>query len=224
MQIKVLKYARLKATQAMPLVFSENGAGLFFQGTKLQGKLFVAAFGLDRESSSWPVHQSFIPFLDLALQTARAEDATPTNFEPGEVAVIQLPAGTGARTVVLSDERGELTRAVVENGKAQLHLPDLPGLYAMSYDDNPVSQKVFSVNPSPKESQLVFTASPEAVKVWQMARPTDATRPAAATARTTQISLADILQQRFWWWMLLGGLVMLLLENTLTEIKPARQS
>ena len=182
----------------------------------------LGAFGLDRESSSWPVHQSFIPFLDLALQTARAEDPTLTNFEPGEVAVIPMPAGSTATTVVLKDEQRELARANVEQGRAQLRLPDQPGLYAMCYDDNPVAQKVFSVNPSPKESQLVYTAEPEALKVWQMARPTE-TAKAAATARA-QISLAGILQQRFWWWMMLGGLAALLLEIVLAELKPAKRS
>src|SRR5208282_5526279 len=67
MEIKVLKYAQLKGSQALPLIFSEKGAGLFFQGTKFPGKLFVAAFGLDREHTSWPVDQTFIPFLDLTL-------------------------------------------------------------------------------------------------------------------------------------------------------------
>src|SRR2546425_4629274 len=91
MEIKVSKYVRFKSAQALPLIFSEKGAGLFFQGTKGPGRLFVAAFGLDREHTSWPVHQSFIPFLDLLLQAARAEDPTPNTFEPGEVAMIQVP-------------------------------------------------------------------------------------------------------------------------------------
>jgi len=51
MDIKVTKYTRLQSKQAMPLVFTGRGAGLFFQGMKLQGKLFVAAFGMDRDST-----------------------------------------------------------------------------------------------------------------------------------------------------------------------------
>ena len=91
----------------MPLIISEKGAGLFFQGTKFPGKLFVASFGLDREHTSWPIDQTFIPFLDLALQTARAEDPTPTTFEPGEISKIQLPAGSAVREAVVRDERRE---------------------------------------------------------------------------------------------------------------------
>jgi hypothetical protein len=211
-------------------VFGEKGAGFFFQGTRTQGKLFLTAFGLDREHTSWPVHQSFIPFLDLALQTARAEDPTPTNYEPGEVAVVQVSPPLTAKTLVLrdtqlaapqSDEGGhELSRATVEQGRAQLRLPDQPGLYSVSYDDNPAPQKVFSVNPSPKESQLVYSTSPEAVKVWQLAHSDTARIKAAATR--AQISLSGILQQRVWWWMLVGGLAALLFEIALTELKKAK--
>lgn len=215
--IKVSKYTRLKSNQAMPLIFSGRGAGLFFQGTKHQGKLFVAAFGLDREHTSWPVHQTFIPFLDLALQTARADDATPTTFEPGEVAMVQAAANSPAREVVLRDETHEITRAPIEEGRAQLHLPDKPGLYAMSYDDSSQIQKMFSVNPSPKESELVYAESPEVVKAWQMNHPTQAAR-----VSTANISQTAILQQHVWWWMVLGGMAALLLETVLAETKKIR--
>lgn len=214
MDIKVSKYTRLQSKQAMPLVFSGRGAGLFFQGTKLQGKLFVAAFGMDRESTSWPVHQTFIPFLDLALQTARADDPTPTTFEPGEVTMIQLPLNSPAREAVLRDESHEVTRTPIEQGRAQIHLPDKPGLYALTYDDSNQVQKVFSVNPSPKESELVYAQSPEVMKAWQINRPTETAR-----ISTANISQTAILQQRFWWWMVLGGIAALLLETLLAETR-----
>ena len=118
--VKVMKHFQLKGAQIMPLVFSDKGAGLFFQSTKFPGKLFVVAFGLDREHTSWPVDQTFIPFLDLTLQTARAEDPTPTTFEPGEISKIQLPVGSTAREAVLRDERHVLSRTPVEQGRAQV--------------------------------------------------------------------------------------------------------
>jgi hypothetical protein len=217
MDIKVSKYTRLQSKQAMPLVFSGRGAGLFFQGTKLQGKLFVAAFGMDRESTSWPVHQTFIPFLDLALQTARADDPTPTTFEPGEVTMIQLPLNSPAREAVLRDESHEVKRAPIEQGRAQIHLPDKPGLYALTYDDSTEIQKIFSINPSSKESELVYMQSPDVMKAWQINRPVETAR-----ISTANISQTAILQQRFWWWMVLGGIAALLLETLLAETKKVR--
>jgi len=221
MDIKLAKYVQLKGNQALPLIFSEKGAGLFFQGTKLQGKLFVAAFGLDREHTSWPVDQTFIPFLDLTLQTARAEDPTPTSFEPGEISLLPAPAGSAAREMVLRDERQTLARVPIEQGKAQVRMPDKPGLYALTLDDSPHVEKVFSVNPSPKESQLAYVESPEAMKIWRVNLPAETAKAAASTAHA-RISLTAVLQQRWWWWMVLAGLITLLLEMVLAEAKPLR--
>ncbi|PWU20382.1 MAG: hypothetical protein C5B50_04130 [Verrucomicrobia bacterium] len=219
MDIKVWQYARLKAPQAMPLIFSERGAGLFFQSQKLQGKLFVAAFGMDREHSSWPIHQTFIPFLDLALQAARAEDPTPTSFEPAEIALIQLPTGSNAREAVLRDANRELLRAPVDQGHVQVRMPSNPGLYDLAYDEHSEVAKVFSVNPSPKESELVFSESPDAMRVWKYQ-----TRAGVSPVqpKLANLSASAILQQRLWWWMVLAGLVFLLLEMALAEARKER--
>ena len=221
MDVKVSKYVQLKGSQAMPLIFSEKGAGLFFQGTKFPGKLFVAAFGLDREHTSWPIDQTFIPFLDLTLQTARAEDPTPTTFEPAEISKIQLPAGSAVREAVLRDDRRVLSRAPVEQGRTQVRMPDKPGVYALTYDDGAQVEKVFSVNPSPKESQLAYVDEPEALKVWRVNLPPGTGKPAASAARG-KLSLSGILQQRWWWWMVMGGLAALMLEMALADMRRER--
>src|ERR1039458_9741112 len=218
MDIKVLKYAQLRGNQALPLIFSEKGAGLFFQGTKFPGKLFVAAFGLDREHTSWPIDQTFVPFLDLTLQTARAEDPTPTTFEPGEISKIQLPVGSTVREAVLRDERRVLSRAPVEQGRAQVRMPEKPGVYTLTYDDGTQVEKSFSVNPSPKESQLAYVDAPEALKVWRVNLPAGTGKSAVAATRG-KLSLGGILQQHWWWWMVMGGLAALMLEMALADAR-----
>jgi hypothetical protein len=221
LDVKVMKHVQLKGAQTMPLIFSDKGAGLFFQGTKFPGKLFVAGFGLDREHTSWPVDQTFVPFLDLTLQTARAEDPTPTTFEPGEISKVQLPVGSTAREAVLRDERRVLSRTPVEQGKAQVRMPDKPGVYALTYDDATQVEKMFSVNPSPKESELAYVESPELIKTWRVNLPPSTAKTAAAAARA-KVSLSAILQQHWWWWMVLGGLGALILEMGLAELRRVR--
>ncbi len=221
MDVKVSKYVQIKGSQAMPLIFSEKGAGLFFQGTKFPSKLFVAAFGLDREHTSWPVDQTFVPFLDLTLQTARAEDPTPTTFEPAEISKIQLPVGSAVKEVSLRDERQVLSRAPVEQGRTQVRMPEKPGVYSLTYDDGTQVEKMFSVNPSPKESQLAYVDAPEALKVWRVNLPPGTVNAAAVAARG-KLSLSGILQQHWWWWMVVGGLAALMLEMALADIKRER--
>jgi len=206
---------RLTASDALPLVFSDQGATLFFQGTRFPGKLFVATFGMDREHTSWPVHQSFIPFLDLTLQSSRAADTCPAFFEPGEVAVFPLPPGNETNQVVLRGGGKEITRCDARNGTAQLHMPGLPGLYSVTYGDDQKVQRVFSVNPSPKESELVYFDGAEAMKTWRLASG-DAAKSAAASP-SAKLSLAAILRQNVWWWMLWAAILALFLEIALAN-------
>lgn len=221
LEVRVLKHARLKATHGLPLAFAESGDPLLFQGTKFPGRLLVSTFGAERDQTSWPLHVTFIPFLDLALQQCRPEEATPTDYEPGEVSVLRFPADSPVREVALRDGPRELQRAPVAQGRAQLRLPDAPGLYAVAFDSTTAPERIFSVNPSPKESRLTYVESPEAMKVWQFNRPAETAKPAALAA-SVPVSLAGILPQRWWWWLLLGGLAALLAETAWSAWRKAR--
>ena len=80
---------------------------------------------------------------------------------------------------------------------------------------------MFSVNPSPKESQLAYVDEPEALKVWRMNLPPGTSKSAASAARG-KLSLSGILQQRWWWWMVMGGLAALMLEMALADMRRER--
>ncbi len=210
MEVKVRQYARLKPVQGTPLVFNETGDGLFFQGTRFPGKLFVAAFGFEREQTSWPVHLTFIPFLDLCLQNARPEDATPSTFEPGETAVINMPSDANVWEVVLRGDAGVSQRAPVTQGTAHLRMPNSPGLYSVSYDNNSTPEKYLGVNPSPMESRLSYVDSSETLKLWKLDGPKVSK---SLQAKTGDMQLSAILQQRIWWWLLLVALGLILVET-----------
>ena len=215
MEVRVSQYVRLNSSEAVPLVFSEAGAALFFQSTKFPGKLFVSAFGMERNQTSWPVHQTFIPFLDLALQSARAEDPTPSAFEPGEIITTQLPGGANAHVLVVRKEDREISRSVIDHGKTQLRTPDQPGLYNLTYDDSDQVTKVVAVNPPPRESQLSFTQPDETIKLWSV--PGQDTAKTRVVPQPASISISAILQQRVWWWMLIAAVLVLTLEIVLAQ-------
>ncbi len=210
MEIKVRQYARLKPVQGTPLVFNESGDGLFFQGTRFPGKLFVAAFGFEREQTTWPVQLTFIPFLDLCLQNARPEDATPSTFEPGETAVINLPSDTTVKEVVLRGDAGELQRTPVTHGAAHLRMPNAPGLYSVGYDNNSTPEKYLGVNPSPMESRLSYVDSSETLKLWKLDGPKASN---SLQAKEGHLQLTAILQQKIWWWLLLVALGLIIVET-----------
>jgi hypothetical protein len=212
MEVKVFNYYPLKAMQGLPLIFSEAGDPIFFEGTKFPGKLFVSAFGCDREQTSWSTHVTFIPFIDLCLQNARREDTTPIEYEPGQVGLVNLPASTGVRELALHDGASELQRVPVKPGGTQLLLPDKPGLYTVTTGESTEPLRIFSVNPSPKESQLKYDQTPAALDVWRLNSEQKAAKLRPAT-KQTELALTAIRQQQLWWWLLLAGLATLVLET-----------
>jgi hypothetical protein len=91
----------------------------------------------------------------------------------------------------------------------------------LTYDDGTQVEKLLSVNPSPKESQLTYVDTPETIKVWRVNLPPEAAKPVTSAARS-KLSLSAILQQRWWWWMVMGGLAALMLEMTLADARRQR--
>ncbi|MDB6028473.1 MAG: hypothetical protein JWM68_4696 [Verrucomicrobiales bacterium] len=217
MEINVIDPIRLRSKDAIPLIFSDKGEPVFFQNPKQPGKLYVSSFGFDRQQTSWPVHPTFIPFLDLCLQNARASDQTPTSFEPGDTYVQTFATNAGVSEVVLKNDK-ELSRTPVTNGKIQLRLPDQPGLYTLAYEGTSKSEKVIAINPSPKESQLAYVTKPSAIDTWTL--PHSPPKNAAEQAKPgVDLSLSSIWQQRIWWWLLLAGLIGLACEAVLSNLK-----
>jgi len=212
MEVSVRNYFKLSVERATPLIFSEQGNGLLFEATRQQGKLFVCAFGLDREHTSWPIHSTFIPFLDLLLRAARSEEAEPPKFEPGQTWALQAPPGVAAQEVVLSAGGRVMSQAAVERGRAQVRLPGQPGLYEVNFRGatNAPAQWI-SVNPSPKESELIYVDSPGALATWRV----DEGKEAPRRITHAEVNLAAVLQQRYWWWMVLAGLLALMAETAL---------
>jgi hypothetical protein len=120
--------------------------------------------------------------------------------------------------VLLLKDQKELARASVKNGKAQMRLPDQPGLYRLIYEGGTQPEKIISINPSPKESQLIYAAAPQALQAWQL--PAKAkTSPLIQAKTASAATFANIRQQRIWWWLLLAALSGLFCETLWTNFK-----
>lgn len=107
----------------------------------------------------------------------------------------------------------ELSRFPVDaNRRAQIRVPDEPGLFSVTFDNDPLVQNMIAVNPPPKESELNYAATPQALAAWTM--PAESSKQEASEAAQTveATSRAAIFEQRFWWWLLLAGAAMLAAE------------
>jgi aerotolerance regulator-like protein/VWA domain-containing protein len=205
-EVKVLRHARLKTAQGVPLAFGDAGDVLLFQSTRFPGKLLVSAFGFEREQTSWPLHLSFIPFLDLTLQHCRPAGDDRDMFEAGESTAITLPRDTAADHVVLAG-----AQFPVNDGKAQVKVPDEPGVYELAtpgVSNGP--SRFLAVNPPARESELTYTANPEAPAVWTIQKSSD--KPTASYASIMRLSRTEILRQHWWWWLALAVVAALAVE------------
>ena len=90
----------------------------------------MLAFSLDRDETDWPLHPTFIPFLDRCLQHVRSEITMQAEYQPGESCVWKIPAEREVGEVVLrpADGRdaGAGLRAEVEDGQARFQVPGTP--------------------------------------------------------------------------------------------------
>ncbi len=59
--------------------------------------------------TDWPIQPSFIPFLDLTLQHARAATALETSWPPGDLYSLDLPEDRQVAEVVVRREGTEET-------------------------------------------------------------------------------------------------------------------
>ena len=221
-EIEFTDYRRLNVRDAIPLAFSAAGDPLVFEVDKSQGRMLVFAFAFDRRDTNWPIHPTFIPFLDKSLSYARGQVTTTTAYQPGESAVWDLSRGNSTNLLVVSkldpesldraENASDPIRAEVRDGKARFRLPGQPGHYALR-DDNDRITAILDVNPSPLESELIYDREPAALTAWQQdqgnQRPDQRTEPTSGIEMTT----LEALQQHVWWYLLVAALVAFVAET-----------
>jgi hypothetical protein len=215
-QVTVSRYANLRPTAARTLLFSESGRGLFFESARYPKRLYVCAFGMDRTQTSWPIQQTFVPFLDLVLQAARQRVEQRTSFEPGEAAVFEVPPGLTARTVSIQQDGRELGTSNVFGGVVRLCMPETPGSYTLTVNQSHEPWQWLSVNPSARESKLVYLDTPRPIHDWSVTPGTFA--KSSDQVVSSDIGFSNILSQHIWWWMVLAGLSALAMETAWVSI------
>ncbi|HEY0781153.1 MAG TPA: hypothetical protein VGE98_01760, partial [Thermoanaerobaculia bacterium] len=206
---RVHRHVRLASPSAQPLLYGTSGDPLLFENTGTEGRLLVLAFGWDRDDTDWPIAPTFLPFLDLALQHARAAVPVVTAAEPGTLWTWTVPPGVAAHEVALARQGHVVARAAVDaSHHAALPVPDGPGLYDVLYDgQGPVVGRI-AVDPPIAESDLSYVRDPAALSAWRIAAP-----PRAAKAAPLALPGAEsAFRSLVWWWLLLAGAALLAAE------------
>ena len=221
-EIEFTDYRRLNVRDAIPLAFSGAGDPLVFEVDKSQGRMLVFAFAFDRRDTNWPIHPTFIPFLDKSLSYARGQVTTTTAYQPGESAVWDLSRGNSTNLLVVSkldpefldrtESASDPIRAEVRDGKARFRLPGQPGHYALR-DDNDRITAILDVNPSPLESELIYDREPAALTAWQQDQGNQEADQRTEPTSGIEITTLEALQQHVWWYLLIAALVAFVAET-----------
>jgi hypothetical protein len=221
-EVEFSSYYPLQVRDATALAFSASGDPLIFEVSVGPGRMLLFAFAMDRRDTNWPIHPTFIPFLDQVLQYVRGQSTPEHRFEPGESVVWNLPPSTSAETVVIAPldpaapdaAPGDgLIRAEVRDRQTRFQLPARPGHYAVRYGDEPGLAAVLDVNPSAAESVLTYDKDPAALAAW---RDPDAAADASAgreSASEIELTRLEALQQPYGWYLLVAAMIVFLAES-----------
>jgi len=209
LEVRVGETIHLAAREAKPILFSQSGDPLLFDGSKEGGRYLLSTFAFDRRQTDWVIHPSFVPFLDSALQYLRPQSTLNAVLEPGEVWLVQVPVNRGVKKVILSADGKKVGETEVgPDRRAMVRTPDQPGLYTLSYDNDPAIQQVVAVNPPAKESELTYLqAKPDILTAWTLDKPADPVKTAAATQPSVRSA-----SENLWWMLVLAGFAALFLE------------
>ncbi len=224
MTTQVHDFAPLRSAAARPLIYGHTGGGLMAEGLKTKGRLLVFTFGFDLAQTDWPIQPSFIPFLDLTLQYARAATALETSWPPGDLYSLELPEDRQVAEVVVRREGAEdedaLRLPVAADARSlRIRVPDEPGIYAVSLDDDPTPHAMLAVNPARDESRLVYEAEPPALAAWTLDRSAGPEAVQAAPLALELVPRSEIFQQRIWWWLAVLGFGALFFETMLLGLR-----
>ncbi|MCG8459509.1 MAG: BatA domain-containing protein [Holophagales bacterium] len=84
-EIRLRPHPALDSARARPLIFGPRSEPALYQAAIAKGRLLVFGFAMELSHTDWPLHPSFLPFLDLTLQFARAATPLQTAWLPGEL-------------------------------------------------------------------------------------------------------------------------------------------
>ena len=223
LQVRLSKYASLSTPEMKSILFAANGDPVLFEGLRDQGRFLVAAFGFDRAHTDWVTHPTFLPFLDLALQSLRPQPILSTALDPGETWLATVSKQDRATRLHLSDDKHEIGATTLDaNRRGQIRLPDQPGNYRVTYDHAPAVEQMVSVNPPADESDLRYDLKyPDTLRAWTTNPEKGNTAPASSAVQQglSHTARRAAEEQPWWWYLALAAFALLLAESLATSTR-----
>ncbi len=169
-----------------------------------EGHILVFASTFDNIANDFPLHASFVPFVQQTAQYLGRLDAGPASVQVGSFAELRDTKEVGAAVDVI-DPKGERALSLAEATKAQNIQFTETGFYDLRRTNG--RNELVAVNADRHESDLT-PAAPDALALWQnTANGTVAGAGGTAAVEERPLSL--------WWYVMILVLVLTLAESLL---------
>jgi len=172
-----------------------------------EGRVLVFASTFDNISNDFPLHASFVPFIEhTANYLARLEEG-PSNYLVGAYLDLRQAKEQGAAVEVL-DPKGERALTLDEATRAQNVPLSIAGFYDVKRPNG--RHEVVAVNADRHESDL-DVLSADTLALWQNTAQGQQNAAAGGAGGTSEAPKA----MEFWWYVLMAVLALAVAESLL---------
>ena len=168
-----------------------------------EGHILVFASTFDNVANDFPIHPSFVPFIEQTARYLGRLDAGPASVPVGAFAELRDSKEKGAAVDVV-DPKGERVLSLEEATKAQNIQFSQAGFYDIRRPNG--RNELVAVNAERQESDLT-PVSAESLSLWQNTAQGAATVGTAAGEEQKPVSL--------WWYVMLVVLLLAVAESLL---------
>ena len=168
-----------------------------------EGHILVFASTFDNVANDFPIHPSFVPFIEQTARYLGRLDAGPASVSVGAFAELRDSKEKGAAVDVV-DPKGERVLSLEEATKAQNIQFTQAGFYDIRRPNG--RNELVAVNAERQESDLT-PVSPESLSLWQNTAQGAANAETASGEQQKPVSL--------WWYVMLAALLLAVAESLL---------
>jgi hypothetical protein len=169
-----------------------------------EGRVLVFASTFDNISNDFPLHASFVPFIEHTANYLARQEEGPSNYLVGSYLDLRQAKEQGAAVEVL-DPKGERALTLDEATRAQNMPLSIAGFYDVKRPNG--RHELVAVNADRRESDL-DVISPDTLALWQN------TSQGQQNAIFGGVSEAPK-PMEFWWYVLIAVLALAVAESLL---------
>jgi hypothetical protein len=201
--VKFLRAIRVDPAGARVVAKLTDQTPLLLDQQMGEGHVVVFASTFDNIDNDFPLHSSFVAFVDQTARYLARMDSGPPSVAVDSFAELRDSKEKGAAVDVL-DPKGERALSLDEATKAQNIQFTMAGFYDIRRPNG--RNELVAVNADRHESDLT-PATPDTLSLWQNTANGTAEAEAAATGDRKPLSL--------WWYVMLAVLALTVAESLL---------